>query len=79
MSDIRVADDLWATSIMPEGILERWLVPDGVTVRAGDPVAAIRIDDALHEILSPAAGRLVARASPGQMVEPGSLIAQLER
>jgi len=58
MSDIRVPDDLWATNMMPEGVLERWLVADGDSVRAGAPLAMVRIEGALHEIISPAGGLL---------------------
>ena len=32
MTKVRVADDLWATSMLPEGVLERWLVADGAAV-----------------------------------------------
>jgi pyruvate/2-oxoglutarate dehydrogenase complex dihydrolipoamide acyltransferase (E2) component len=78
MADIRVPDGLWATSMMPEGVLERWLIPDGAFVRAGDPLAMIRIDDALHDVVSPAAGLLRVTVPAGQMIEPGSVIAQLE-
>ncbi|MDB5512374.1 MAG: biotin attachment protein [Enterovirga sp.] len=78
MSDIRVPDDLWATNMMPEGVLERWLVPDGDSVRAGTPLAMVRIEGALHEIISPVAGLLRVSVGSGQMIEPGSVVAQLE-
>ena len=39
MADVRVAEDLWSTGMLPEGILERWLVADGSRVRAGEAVA----------------------------------------
>ena len=58
MLDLKVPDDLWATSTLPEGVLERWLVPDSTAVRAGDRVATVRIEDALHEVMAPADGRL---------------------
>jgi biotin carboxyl carrier protein len=77
MADIRVPDDLWQTSIMPEGILERWLVPNGTIVAQGQPVAMIRVGDNLHEIAAPSGGQLTAIADASSMVEPGSLIAQL--
>lgn len=44
MLALTVPDDLWATATLPGGVLERWLVPDGASVRAGDPVAAVRIE-----------------------------------
>jgi pyruvate/2-oxoglutarate dehydrogenase complex dihydrolipoamide acyltransferase (E2) component len=77
MSDIRVSEDLWAASMMPEGILERWLVSDQASVRAGAPLATVRIEDALHEIVSPAVGLLEVTVSPGQMIEPGCVIGRL--
>jgi len=78
MLDVKVPDDLWATSTLPEGVLERWLVPDGTTVRAGDPVAAIRLEEALHEVIAPALGRLAIAAAEGAVIEPGTLLARLD-
>jgi pyruvate/2-oxoglutarate dehydrogenase complex dihydrolipoamide acyltransferase (E2) component len=72
MLDVKVPDDLWATSTLPEGVLERWLVPDGTTVRAGDPVAAIRLEEALHEVIAPAPGRLAIAAAKGAVIEPAA-------
>lgn len=77
VTTIRVPTDLWTTSLMPEGILERWLVPDGADVSAGDPVACVRINDDLHEIISPATGRISAMSAPNTVVDPGAVIAQL--
>ena len=39
MSYVHVPTELWTTSLMPEGILERWLVEDGSTVAAGQALA----------------------------------------
>ena len=77
MNDIRVPDDLWQTSIMPEGILERWLVAGGTVVAKGQPVALVRVGENLHEIASPAGGVLTPTAAASSMIEPGSLIAHL--
>jgi biotin carboxyl carrier protein len=77
MADLRVPDDLWQTSIMPEGILERWLVPDGTIVAQGQPVAMVRVGESLHEIAASSGGQLTTIAAASSMVEPGSLIAQL--
>lgn len=74
MRDIRVAEALWATSMLPEGILERWLVADGSSVSAGDAVVEIRIEGALHEIVTPEQGRLSIVAANNSVVEPGSLL-----
>jgi pyruvate/2-oxoglutarate dehydrogenase complex dihydrolipoamide acyltransferase (E2) component len=78
MLDVKVPDDLWATATLPEGVLERWLVPDGATVGAGDPVAAIRLEESLHEVIAPAPGRLAIAAAEGAVIEPGTLLARLD-
>ena len=63
MQDIRVDEALWASSMLPEGIVERWFITDGATVAVGDLMAEIRIEDALHEITAPASGRLTIVAA----------------
>ena len=78
MLDVRIADDLWATSLCPQGRLERWLVEDGQLVRRGEALAEVRLEDALHDILSPATGRARRVARVGDIVEPGALLARLE-
>ena len=75
--DIRIETDLWATSMFPEGLIERWLVADGAAVITGDRVAEVRIEDALHEITAPASGRLTISSSRNSVVEPGCVIAQV--
>ena len=77
MQDIRVDEALWASSMLPEGIVERWFVTDGATVAVGDLMTEIRIEDALHEITAPASGRLTIVAAANTVVEPGSLLARL--
>jgi pyruvate/2-oxoglutarate dehydrogenase complex dihydrolipoamide acyltransferase (E2) component len=77
MQDIKVEEALWASSMLPEGIVERWLIADGAIVAAGDPMAEIRIEDALHEITAPASGLLTIIAAANTVVEPGSLLARL--
>lgn len=77
MADIHVAENLWSTGMLPEGILERWLVEDGAHVQAGDAVAAVRIGDALHDIISPAGGRLEVLAPASGLVDPGCIIAEV--
>jgi hypothetical protein len=77
MQDIKVDEALWASSMLPEGIVERWFIADGAIVAAGDPMAEIRIEDALHEIMAPVSGRLTIVAAANTVVEPGSLLARL--
>lgn len=77
MADIQVAAELWSTGMLPEGILERWLVSDGARIRAGEAVAAVRIGEALHDIVSPASGRLEVLAPASEVVDPGCIIAEV--
>jgi pyruvate/2-oxoglutarate dehydrogenase complex dihydrolipoamide acyltransferase (E2) component len=77
MQDIQVDEALWASSMLPEGIVERWFIADGATVPKGDLMAEIRIEDALHEITAPASGRLTIVAAVNTVVQPGSLLARL--
>jgi pyruvate/2-oxoglutarate dehydrogenase complex dihydrolipoamide acyltransferase (E2) component len=77
MQEIKVDSALWATSMLPEGVVERWLVVDGAIVAAGDRMAELRIEDALHEIMAPASGRITIVAAANTVVEPGSLLGNL--
>lgn len=77
MVDIIVVPELWDTSIFPEGILEKWLVKQGTMVDAGEAVAQVRIADALHDLLAPTGGKLVAEAAENDVVEPGTVIGHI--
>jgi hypothetical protein len=77
MKDIKVDETLWASSIMPEGTVERWFIADGAAVAAGDRISEVRIEDALHDITAPAGGRLTIVSGANTVVEPGSLLARL--
>jgi pyruvate/2-oxoglutarate dehydrogenase complex dihydrolipoamide acyltransferase (E2) component len=77
MLEIRANEALWASSMAPEGIVENWRVADGSDVAAGDAIAAVTIEDALHEITAPRSGRLSIVAAASTMIEPGSLLARL--
>ncbi len=77
MQDIRIADDLWATRLMPEGLLEAWRVPHGARVERGDTVAEVEIEDCRHDILAPSSGRLLQEVAAGSLVEPGTVIARV--
>lgn len=78
-AEIHVPSELWATSLMPEGILERWLFADGSLVEAGDAVAAVRIEAALHELAAPCSGRLHIVRARNCVIEPGTVIGQISR
>lgn len=76
---IEVKPDLWACNTLPGGILENWLRSDGCQVEAGDPIAAVRIEDALHELLAPSRGRLHTELRANSMVLPGTVIGSVVR
>lgn len=79
MKIIRITADeaLWRNNMLPEGILERWLVADGEIAREGHAVAQIRIEGALHDIVAPTTGRISITAPILAVVEPGFLLATL--
>jgi pyruvate/2-oxoglutarate dehydrogenase complex dihydrolipoamide acyltransferase (E2) component len=79
IAKIAVAPDLWSTAVMPEGLIEKWLFPDGSLVEAGDPVAAVRIEDALHELMAPVRGRLSIALGANSVIEPGMVIGNIVR
>jgi pyruvate/2-oxoglutarate dehydrogenase complex dihydrolipoamide acyltransferase (E2) component len=77
MQNININADqaLWATNMLPEGIVERWFVAEGAIAQAGHSVAEVRIEGALHDIVSPVSGRLTIHAPAKNVIEPGSLLA----
>lgn len=77
MRPIILDEALWATRLIPEGMLEQWCAEDGQVVELGDRIAEVRIEDQLHEITAPAGGRLYRLSALGDVVEPGAVIAEL--
>jgi Biotin-requiring enzyme len=73
--NINADQALWATNMLPEGIVERWFVAEGATAQAGHSVAEVRIEGALHDIVSPVSGRLTILTPANNVIEPGSLLA----
>jgi hypothetical protein len=78
-TDIVVDASLWGTSILPQGYIESWIAPEGRLVEAGDPIACIRIESALHELMSPATGTLHIDRVTNSVVEPGAVIGRVTR
>ncbi|UDL90654.1 lipoyl domain-containing protein [Mesorhizobium sp. PAMC28654] len=62
----------------PRDILERWFIASGDTIKAGDRIAEVRVEDALHEIVAAASGRATIVATANAVIEPGSILATLE-
>jgi hypothetical protein len=79
MTQIRVEPQLWATGLLPEGILEKWLMPDGAFIEEGQPIAVVRIEDALHDLCSPGEGWLTIDRKTNSVIEPGAVIGHLGR
>lgn len=75
MQEIRVDEALWASSMLPEGTVVRWLVADGAMVMAGKPIVEVRIEDALHEITAEAAARDVSATGRAWPSDPAILSA----
>jgi hypothetical protein len=79
MTQISVDADLWATNLLPEGMLEQWLRPDGAFVALGEPLAALRIEGSLHELMAPANGWLTIDRNTNSVIEPGAVIGHIGR
>ena len=77
MTMINLDEGLWRNSMLPEGILERWLVDDGTIVTTGERIAEVRIESSLHEIMSPGGGVLTILAEQNSVVEPGTAVGRL--
>lgn len=75
--DIKVPPELWASSIMPEGVVEKWLEPDGSIVKAGTPIAVIRIEGMLHELMAPSTGTLKCAYKVNSVIDPGCVMGQI--
>lgn len=78
MLSVFVPDDLWTTSMMPQGLVDQWLVRDGAAVKAGEPIAIVRVEGALHELMAPGDGRLAIAVAANSVITPGALIATLK-
>jgi pyruvate/2-oxoglutarate dehydrogenase complex dihydrolipoamide acyltransferase (E2) component len=77
MTTINLDEALWQNSMLPEGILERWLVDDGTKVSLGERIAEVRIESSLHEIMAPRGGILTILAEQNTVVEPGTAVGRL--
>ena len=75
--EVRVDEVIWASTIFPEGIVQPWFIADGAIAETGAKIAGTRVEGALHEITSPASGRLTIVAAVDGVVEPGFLLATL--
>lgn len=77
MTDIVAPEGLWRNSMIPLGCLEAWRVRDGERVRAGQAVAAVTVEGALHEIVAPQAGSLRLVTPAGWVIAPNTVIGRI--
>ena len=79
MQSIEVGGDeaFWTSTIIPEGIVQRWFTTDGAIAETVTKTAEIRVEGALHEIPSPASGRLKIVAAVNDVGEAGFLLVML--
>lgn len=63
---------------MTEGTITEWLVDDGATVSAGQPIYRIETDKTDAEIEAPASGVIRIEADPGEVLEVGTPIGEIE-
>jgi 2-oxoglutarate dehydrogenase E2 component (dihydrolipoamide succinyltransferase) len=61
-----------------EGVLARWLKPNGAAVKANEPLYELETDKATQEIRAPAAGTLVIVVPEGQKVSIGAVVGRIE-
>lgn len=79
MSDIVLSQDAWQ-DVEPgtEALVEEWLVKEGESVTAGQPVASVVVVKANHEVLAPAdgvIGKILVAAE--ETFKPGQALATL--
>ncbi len=61
-----------------EGILSKWLKPDGATVKAGEPLFELETDKASTVVPAPSTGMLKIGVAEGATVEVGSSVGTLD-
>lgn len=77
MTALIVSENLWRSTMLPEGILERWHVLDGAEVRSGAPVCDLLIENTRQVLMAPAGGRVTQFVADGEVIEPGRLIGMI--
>ncbi|MFN4259813.1 MAG: 2-oxoglutarate dehydrogenase complex dihydrolipoyllysine-residue succinyltransferase [Gemmataceae bacterium] len=61
-----------------EGIVSRWLKPDGATVREDEPLLELETDKATTEIPAPASGQLRITVPEGETVAIGAVVGTID-
>ena len=70
MLAVTVNEGLGAWCRAPEGVLARGRARDSDAIAAGQTLAEVRIEGALHEILAPGPGKLIQSLRAGELVQP---------
>ncbi|TGD76224.1 biotin/lipoyl-binding protein [Mangrovimicrobium sediminis] len=60
-----------------EGTLAEWLVDDGATVEAGQPIYSLETDKSVQEIEAPESGTLTQSAAAGETYPVGHEIGEI--
>ena len=61
-----------------DSTLSRWLVEDGATITAGQPLYELENDKAVQEVEAPATGRLRIIAAVGEAYPIGAVLGVIE-
>jgi pyruvate/2-oxoglutarate dehydrogenase complex dihydrolipoamide acyltransferase (E2) component len=62
-----------------EGVVAEWLVPNGATVKEGDPIYSLESDKSTNEIEAPASGVLtILVEAGGEPLPVGSILGTIE-
>jgi pyruvate/2-oxoglutarate dehydrogenase complex dihydrolipoamide acyltransferase (E2) component len=62
---------------MNEGLLSEWLVADGGTVTAGEPLFALESDKSTQEVEAPVSGTLKILKRTGETYEVGTVLGEI--
>lgn len=63
---------------MTEGTLTEWIVPDGGRAQEGEALYIIETDKVENEVAAPATGTLRHLAAPGETLDVGAPLAEID-
>ena len=63
---------------MEEGTIAEWLIPDGGTVNAGQPLYSLESDKSVQEIEAPCSGTLRIVEAAGGTFKVGTVIGEID-
>jgi len=78
LTEVRIPEGLWDTSVVAEGVISNWYFDEGSSVEAGSVIAVIMVEKTEYDIEAPASGKLHILTETKGMVTPGALIGQIE-